>query len=146
MPAPKPLAHFDPSTVSWRPTRYPGIYWHPFETPGASGEALEDAVVLIRMDPGCGYPRHRHQGIEDVLVLQGGYQDDLGVHSAGSHVRYRPGSVHSPVALGDPESPSGEANPSCILFAIARGGTDNLQGGMPGDSAASGSDADFVAR
>lgn len=83
-------------------------------------------MVLIRMEPGCGYPLHRHRGIEDVLVLQGGYRDDLGEYLAGTHIRYASGSAHSPVALGDPKRPSGEDNPSWILFAIARGGVDNL--------------------
>lgn len=81
---------------------------------------------MIRMDPGCGYPAHRHQGIEDVLVLQGAYRDDQGQHSAGSYFRYAAGSTHAPVAMGDPKRPPADDNPSCILFAIARGGVENL--------------------
>ena len=123
--APDLRLRIDPSSISWRSTRHPGVFWHPFEVQRTPDEPREDAVVLIRMDPGCGYPRHRHEGIEDVLVLQGGYRDDLGEHLAGKHFRYAAGSSHTPVALGDPGRPPGEDNPSCILFAIARGGVDN---------------------
>lgn len=84
-------------------------------------------MVLIRMDPGCSYPPHRHAGIEDVLVLQGGYRDDRGEHVAGSFFRYPSGSTHAPVALGDPARPAGKDNPSCILFAIARGGVHDVE-------------------
>lgn len=126
MSAPNPSWRIDPSTIAWRATRHAGVFWHPFEVPGSTDDPHVDAVVLIRMDPGCGYPRHRHQGIEDVLVLQGAYRDDQGQHSAGSFFRYAAGSAHAPVAVGDPGRPPGEDNPSCILFAIARGGVENL--------------------
>jgi len=126
MSAQTPGSRIDPMSIAWRATKHAGVFWHPFAMPGARDDPGEDAVVLIRMDPGCGYPPHRHQGIEDVLVLQGGYRDGQGQHSAGSYFRYAAGSSHAPVAMGDPRRPPGEDNPSCILFAIARGGVENL--------------------
>jgi quercetin dioxygenase-like cupin family protein len=89
------------------------------------GAAVE-GTVLIRMDPGRGYPPHRHVGVEEVLVLQGGYRDDQGVYGVGTYVRYEPGSRHAPVALGDPDRPPGDDNPPCVLFATARAGIEIL--------------------
>jgi anti-sigma factor ChrR (cupin superfamily) len=116
----------DTASIPWRTTHHTGVFWHPFEVPSVPGEGRRDSVVLIRMDPGCGYPAHRHLGTEDVLVLQGGYRDDLGEHLAGSYLRYGAGSVHAPVAIGTQGRTVSEDNPSCILFAIARGGVENL--------------------
>ena len=76
--------------------------------------------MLIRMEPGCGYPPHRHPGGEDVLVLQGGYRDEQGEHRSGAYVRYPEGSSHSPVALMD--------GPDCVLFAIVARGIERLEG------------------
>lgn len=66
------------------------------------------------MDPGHGYPRHTHRGVEAVLVLQGGYRDERGEHRAGEFVDYPDGSTHSPVALPGDES--------CVLLALAHEG------------------------
>ena len=112
---------------AWRPTRVEGvdlILLHPSEEESRRaraeyGTAVEGAL-LIRMHPGCGYPAHRHLGIEEVFVLQGAYRDQLGIHCAGEYVRYEAGSEHAPRALAGPG-----AEP-CILFASARGGIELL--------------------
>ena len=136
----------DEASLAWRTTRHPGVAWIPLHgeaqaegSPSSgsdrggnaaprSDRASEsrDSTVLIRMDPGCGYPAHRHVDVEEVLVLRGGYRDDRGEHRAGTYLRYPAGSVHAPVALGDRTQPVGEANPACVLFAVARGGVENL--------------------
>lgn len=114
--------------IDWRATRYPGVDWLPLHlgpelhASGPDAEARETAV-LIRMAPGCGYPAHRHVGVEEVLVLRGGYRDDRGEHVAGSYVRYDAGSTHAPIALGRVDRPEGPENPACLLFATAREGT-----------------------
>ena len=81
-----------------------------------------DATVLIRMEPGSSYPEHEHLGVEEVLILAGGYRDADGEHRAGSYLRYPEGSRHAPVALGDPRANIGVGNPACVLFAVAHGG------------------------
>lgn len=116
--------------MPWRETREPGIAWLPLwlesdgpPEPRTEGEPEAPrarrggAVVLIRMDPGCGYRPHRHVGTEDVLVLAGGYRDERGSYRAGDHVHYEPDSRHTPVALGDRERPVGPDNPACILYS-----------------------------
>lgn len=125
----------DPARLDegWRTTRVPGVRWRPLhleEVEGSSDEPGGDAVVLIRMEPGHGYPPHRHRGAEDVLVLHGGYRDGSGEHRAGAYQRYAAGSTHAPVALGDPSRAAGPDNPPCILFAVAQRGVE-LLGGTP---------------
>ena len=111
--------------VTWRRTNQPGVAWLPLHfEPGAGPES--PATVLIRMDPGTGYPAHEHLGVEDVLVLQGGYVDEFGEHRKGEYVRYPAGSRHAPVALGRSDLPPGPSNPPCLLFAVARGGVRSI--------------------
>ena len=120
---------FDTASVSWRDTRHPGVQWFPLHLAPESpdGAAGRDATVLIRMEPGCGYPRHRHLDVEEVLILAGGYRDERGSHGPGTYLRYEAGSEHAPVALGDRSRPVGPGNPACLLFAVARGGVLNLE-------------------
>jgi anti-sigma factor ChrR (cupin superfamily) len=100
------------AAIPWRTTRHAGVgIWF-----YASDERTGRTVALIRMDPGCGYPRHRHRGAEEVFVVQGGYRDEFGEHRAGAFVRYEDGTDHAPVALGAP----GDA--ACVLLAVAHEG------------------------
>jgi anti-sigma factor ChrR (cupin superfamily) len=115
----------DEAALPWRATRHVGIEWAPLHVEGDGGGPAE-STVLIRMAPGCGYPAHRHLGIEEVLVLRGGYRDEQGEHRVGAYLRYPAGSVHTPVALGDAAAPTGPGNEACLLFASARGGVENL--------------------
>lgn len=110
--------------LPWRDTRVPGVEWIDLAEGDNEGGAM---TVLIRMAPGYGYPRHRHTGPEDVLVLAGGYRDDDGrTVRAGDFVRYPGGSEHTPVALGDRDAPVGDSNPACVLYAVAHGGTERV--------------------
>ena len=115
----------DEASVAWRATRHEGVVWSPLFL-ADDGARPQESCVLIRMAPGCGYPAHRHVGIEEVLVLAGGYRDEEGEHRAGTYRRYPPGSVHAPVALGVRGAPEGPGNEACLLFASARGGVENL--------------------
>ena len=127
--------------IAWRETQSPGVAWFLVAAedpdpapPGAAEEAdgvqqpaaARGATVLIRMEPGCGYPAHRHLDVEEVWVLAGGYRDERGTYRSGEYVRYPAGSAHHPVALGDRDQPIGAANPVCLLLASARGGIEIL--------------------
>lgn len=83
--------------------------------------------MLVRMEPGRAYAAHRHVGVEEVIVLAGGYEDARGRHLAGEYVRYEPGSVPAPRALGEAGVPIGPTNPACVLLAIAREGVELLE-------------------
>jgi anti-sigma factor ChrR (cupin superfamily) len=113
----------DTGDVAWRETRTPGVRWLLLGPRKAGGEGTQrEATVLIRMDPGHGYPAHEHLDVEEVLILAGGYRDEQGEHGCGSYLRYEAGSAHAPVALGDAGRPADATNPACVLFAVARGG------------------------
>ena len=108
----------DLSAIPWKGTRHPGVAIHFYATDRSSGRAL----VLIRMEPGCGYPRHQHRGPEHLLVVTGGYRDGLGEHRAGQFASYDDGSEHAPVAL------AGDGAPACVLLALAHEGIELLGG------------------
>ena len=119
-------ARLDEDRLPWRRTKYAGVTWLPLHLSEPDAPEPGDATVLIRMEPGASYPTHRHLGVEEVLVLAGGYRDDRGEHRVGDYVRYPAGSEHLPVALGDPGAPIDSENPACLLFASARSGVQNL--------------------
>ncbi len=106
----------DLSNVPWQQTRYSGMAIHFYRSGRKDGDRRSQRVVaLIRMDPGCGYPRHKHQGTEEVLVLRGAYADEFGVHRAGAFVTYDDGTTHTPVAVEDSDEP-------CVLLTVAHEG------------------------
>jgi len=107
----------DLDSIPWRQTAYEGIAVHFY----ASDEDTKRVLTLIRMEPGRGYPRHRHRSDEEVLVLQGGYEDELGSYGRGQLVRYAPGTEHGPRATGEP---GGEP---CVLLALAHEGVKLLR-------------------
>lgn len=102
----------DLDKVSFQPTRHPGIEIHFYHRDETTGHA----AVMIRMAPGASYPSHRHRGVEELLVLQGGFEDEHGSYREGQFVLYEDGSTHHPRALPD--------GPACIFFAISQEGID----------------------
>lgn len=105
---------FSLASIEWHETKYQGIYLHALRRDKETG----DATVLIRMEAGCGYPAHRHRGVEEVLILQGGYRDQNGEHRAGDYLINEAGSAHHPIAL--------EGSEDCIMLAITHGGIELL--------------------
>lgn len=51
-------------------------------------------VALLRYAPGAAVPRHRHLGLETILVLSGSQSDDAGEYQTGSLVFNPAGSEH----------------------------------------------------
>ena len=105
---------YDLNSIEWNPTRHQGVFVNILRR----DPETNDATVLIRMQPGCGYPAHRHVGLEEVLILQGGYRDGRGEHRAGDYVLNEEDSAHAPVAL------EGE---DCIMLAVAHRGIELLK-------------------
>ena len=104
----------DLSKIEWRETRHEGVALRVLRRDEATG----DATVLIRLKPGCSYPAHRHVGVEEVFILQGGYRDAKGEHRAGDYVLNEADSAHRPVALGGED---------CVMLAVAHGGIELLK-------------------
>lgn len=82
----------------------------------ASDRDTNRVLALIRMQPGCGYPPHKHTSDEEVLVVRGGYADELGSYRQGQLVRYPPGTEHAPRATGS------DGDDPCVLLALAHEG------------------------
>jgi len=97
--------------LPWKSTSWPGVRLHFLES-------FEDgsARVLIEMQPGASYPVHRHCGVEEVFVVEGGYSDAAGEYGAGSFQRNAAGTMHAPLA--------GESG--ALLLAWAEAGIEIL--------------------
>ena len=112
--APLPPMEIDLETIPWTPTQHAGVWIHFYHRDAETGQA----TALIKMEPGAEYPTHRHVGAEELLVLQGAYQDERGRHAAGDYVRYEADSSHHP------RCPEGAT--ACVLFAVAHRGIDRI--------------------
>jgi putative transcriptional regulator len=64
---------------------------------------------LMRIAPGCAMPRHTHGGREMLIVLDGGYSDEIGEYDTGDVAVADSDLVHKPVA--DPVE-------GCLCFAV----------------------------
>lgn len=55
----------------------------------------EPAVALLRYQSGASVPRHRHMGLETIVVLEGSQSDERGRYETGAIVLNPVGSEHS---------------------------------------------------
>ena len=102
----------DLDSIPFQQTSHPGVSIHFYHRDRTSGHA----AVMIRMAPGSSYPKHRHNGPEELLILQGGFRDEQGEYRTGEFCRFEDGSAHHPVALNEGED--------CVFFAIASEGIE----------------------
>jgi putative transcriptional regulator len=65
---------------------------------------------LMRIAPGCAMPRHTHGGREMLIVLDGGYSDEIGTYDIGDVAVAGADVVHRPVA---------DAREGCLCFAVS---------------------------
>ena len=84
--------------------------------------ALGVRKVLVWAKPGARYPRHRHLGDEDILVLAGHLRDERGSYGPGDICRSETGTDHSEEVVGDED---------CICFVVYRG-THEMLDPLPG--------------
>ncbi|MEQ9694785.1 cupin domain-containing protein [Shimia sp. SDUM112013] len=82
--------HIDTTTADFRPGAVPGLSVLPLHA--VEGEN----VALVRWAPGTQFTRHRHWGGEEILVLEGTFQDEHGDYPAGSWIRSPHMSEHTP--------------------------------------------------
>ena len=59
------------------------------------GGAADPTVAVLKYEPGAKVPRHRHAGLETIMVLYGVQSDEAGDYAAGSLVINATGSEHS---------------------------------------------------
>ncbi|MFM8524776.1 MAG: cupin domain-containing protein [Cyanobacteriota bacterium] len=85
----QPLA-IDTQRSHWLPGLVGGFEVMPLHAFGS------EHVALVRWAPGTVFQPHAHPGGEEILVLEGVFQDEHGHYPAGSWLRNAPGSVHRP--------------------------------------------------
>lgn len=94
---PEPLRRYvgdDLSRLGWR-SPMPGIQVADVPMDGREDGAL---VQLIRMGGGRTVPRHAHEGLELVVVLEGGFTDEYGHYLLGDVAMNDSRADHRPVA------------------------------------------------
>jgi anti-sigma factor ChrR (cupin superfamily) len=62
------------------------------------GDEVARATSIVRYAPGSAFPRHTHSGGEEIVVLEGTFQDEHGDYPAGSYFRNPPGTSHVPAS------------------------------------------------
>ena len=80
----------DTANGAWRPGLVNGLEVLPLHAFGS------EHVALVRWAAGTVFQPHGHAGGEEILVLEGVFQDEHGTYPAGSWLRNPPGSVHRP--------------------------------------------------
>ena len=80
----------DSTQAQWRPGLVPGLQVLPLHQHGS------EHVALVRWAPGTYFNAHRHWGGEEILVLEGTFQDEFGDYPAGSWLRSPHLSQHTP--------------------------------------------------
>ena len=55
----------------------------------------QPGVALLKYEAGASVPRHRHEGLETILVLEGTQSDEAGDYGRGSYVVNAAGTEHS---------------------------------------------------
>src|ERR1041384_7153986 len=80
----------DTHTAQWRPGLVPGLTVLPLHEHGA------EHVALVRWAPSTRFSSHRHWGGEEILVLEGVFEDEHGAYPTGSWLRSPHLSAHTP--------------------------------------------------
>lgn len=74
----------------WLPGLVKGLQVLPLHAHGPEN------VALVRWAPGTEFQRHSHLGGEEILVLDGVFEDEFGSYPQGTWLRNPPGSIHQP--------------------------------------------------
>jgi anti-sigma factor ChrR (cupin superfamily) len=80
----------DTHAAQWRPGLVPGLTVLPLHEHGA------EHVALVRWAPATKFSSHRHWGGEEILVLEGVFEDEHGAYPRGSWLRSPHLSAHTP--------------------------------------------------
>lgn len=83
-------------TIDWVPSPTVGVDRRMLYREG--GEVAR-ATSIVRYAKGSAFPAHAHAGGEEILVLDGTFQDEHGDYPAGTYFRNPPGTSHSPAAV-----------------------------------------------
>jgi len=94
------LHQFEPGDTEHKVIDTEHAAFAPGTAPGLSVLSLHEFgtehVALVRWSAGTHFNRHRHWGGEEILVLEGTFQDEHGTYPAGTWLRSPHGSEHTP--------------------------------------------------
>lgn len=94
------LHQFDPRDTEQKVVRPEAGDFRPGLVDGLSVLPLHEFegehAALVRWQPGTHFNAHRHWGGEEILVLEGVFEDEHGRYPAGSWIRSPHGSQHTP--------------------------------------------------
>jgi anti-sigma factor ChrR (cupin superfamily) len=79
--------------LPWHDSPIAGIQRKFLERDGAE---VARATSIVRYAPGTSFTRHTHDLGEEILVLEGEFEDETGVYEAGTYLKNPPGSAHQP--------------------------------------------------
>ncbi|MEC5218439.1 anti-sigma factor ChrR (cupin superfamily) [Actimicrobium sp. GrIS 1.19] len=92
-PADRARTVIDTRTASWFPGMVPGLSVLPLS------EFEAQHTALVRWAPGTQFTPHRHFGGEEILVLEGVFEDEFGRYPAGTWIRSPHLSMHRPFSI-----------------------------------------------
>ena len=107
-----PVLPIDPSAYAWEDLA-PGVRVHVVR----DEPSRQFRSVLVWAIPGARYPRHRHLGDEEILVLSGRLRDERGIYGPGEICRSVAGSDHSEQVEGSED---------CICYVVYHGAHEML--------------------
>jgi len=82
-----------PSEVPWQETGIPGMQWRPLSCSRYDARTMS----MFRMEAGCTFPEHRHEGVEELYMLRGMLLVEGVTMHPGDYCHAEFGSMHSPV-------------------------------------------------
>jgi anti-sigma factor ChrR (cupin superfamily) len=91
-----------PGETQWTPAPQPGVDRLMLDR---IGDEVARATSFVRFAPGSAFAPHTHGGGEELYVIDGVFEDENGVHAAGTYLRDPIGSSHAPFS-----------SPGCTLF------------------------------
>ena len=80
-------------SMEWESSPMPGVERRPLDR---VGDEVARATTIVRYAPESEFSSHIHQGGEEILVLDGIFQDEHGDYTKGSYIRNPPQSAHKP--------------------------------------------------
>ena len=88
--------------MPWLDSPMPGVSRRPLDR---VGDEVARATSIVRYGPGSKFSPHVHTGGEEIVVLEGVFQDEHGDFPAGSYIRNPPRSSHTP-----------RSDAGCVIF------------------------------
>ena len=104
------------ASAAWKPSKVHGVQYLPLN----ADKQERTGTFILRMEPGARYPRHRHPGGEEILLLKGDMMVGERKLKPGDFLYSPPGSIHEASTQG-----------GCMFVSILPKPIDIIGGGQP---------------